>query len=356
MIPRIAFGDKATVQHATQELRDWAQDLPTLNVGLIYGGVSAEDRLYIAKSPLEQLSITALTASLSQLGTRFTVLDPCNATFIQSLSTYDVALSNLHGPFGEDGRLQGMLDYLRIPYCGSGVAASAVAADKVRCKWAMNNLGIPTPEHQVWHSGEPMLWPGKSVMIKPSLGGSSVGMSLVHHKGALAGALGEAWATDPSAILIEEYIPGIPVTVGLLELKGGLVAFPPFAQTHSGEWCDASDKLDAGGTNTPSVTIAELPDTVVKTLINQAHALWDGLGCRGMARVDSIVTDKGEVFALEVNTIPGMSRQSNFMISAAASGFDYNDVVRSILREATTRIPYDVPLPHPTFAASTTTR
>jgi D-alanine-D-alanine ligase len=191
-------------------------------------------------------------------------------------------------------------------------------------------------------------------MVKPSLGGSSVGMSLVHDRLALPGALGDAWATDPSAILIEEYIPGLPVTVGLLELPGGVLAFPPSAtQVHSGEWYDADAKLNAGGTATVSVTVADLPDVVTDTLIGHAHALWDALGCHGMARMDFIVTASGQSFALEVNTTPGMSRQSNFVIGAASCGLKYNDLVLSILREASTRRPYDVPLPHPVFSIST---
>lgn len=349
MIPRIAFSDKATVASEIEQLRDWAHNLTHLNVAIVYGGLSSEDQLYISKSPINQLSVTALADSLSRLGVTFTILDPCDAGFIQALSTFDVALSNLHGPFGEDGRLQGMLDYLRIPYCGSGVAASAVAADKIRCKWAMRSLSIPTPEASVWHPGEPVIWPGKSVMVKPALGGSSVGMSLVHEESALPNALHNAWASDPSPVLVEEFIPGLPMTVALLELPGGLLAFPPFELSHTGDWVDADHKLDAGGSNGPSVRMIELPDGVVDTLIHHARALWDGLDCKGMARVDFLVTDSGQVFALEVNITPGMSTQSSFVISSASCGFHYDDVVRSILREALARPPYDVPLLKPVF-------
>jgi D-alanine-D-alanine ligase len=351
MTRRITWDATAQIEAETETLRRWARSLAHLKVAVIYGGLSAEDRLYIAKSPTEQLSITAIADSLLRLGVHFKILDPCDPDFIHSLSTYDVALSNLHGPYGEDGRLQGLMDYLKIAYCGSGVSASAVAADKIRCKWAMNSLGIPTPAHLVWRSGDEVVWPGHAVMVKPSLGGSSVGMSLVHDDRDLPIALADAWETDPSAILIEEYIPGTPVTIGLIELSSGVLAFPPFALNHSGEWVDADDKLDVHGSTGPTVTRAELPISVTEVLIDHSHALWNGLGCQGMARVDFMVTDDREVFALEVNTTPGMSVQSNFMISAASCGLNYDDVVRAILHEALLREPYDVPLPEPLFRA-----
>lgn len=109
------------VQKAAEELREWGQSRQGLGVALIYGPVSAEDRLYHSKCPIEQRSVTALAEALEEIGARWRVLNPCEPDFIAELVGYDVALSNLHGPYGEDGRLQGLLDYLRVPYCGSGV-------------------------------------------------------------------------------------------------------------------------------------------------------------------------------------------------------------------------------------------
>ena len=109
------------VRQAAEDLREWGRSRNGLGVALIYGGLSAEDRLYHAKCPVEQRSVTALAEALEEIGARWKVLDPCEPDFILDLAGYDVVLSNLHGPYGEDGRLQGLLDYLRVPYCGSGV-------------------------------------------------------------------------------------------------------------------------------------------------------------------------------------------------------------------------------------------
>ncbi|MFC8247465.1 D-alanine--D-alanine ligase [Streptomyces chartreusis] len=105
---------------------------------------------------LEQRSVRPAEA-LEEIGARWKALNPCEPDFIMELVEYDVTLSNLHGPYGEAGRLQGLPDCLRVPYCGSGVGASAVAADKILCKRVMPTLGVPTPGRQVWSSG-PMAW------------------------------------------------------------------------------------------------------------------------------------------------------------------------------------------------------
>ncbi|MGW7367947.1 D-alanine--D-alanine ligase family protein [Streptomyces sp. NPDC054841] len=326
-------------------------------MALVYGGLSAEDQLYIPESPADQLSVTALAASLTELATRFEILDPCDAGFIRDLLSFDVALSNLHGPYGEDGRLQGLLDYLRTPFCGSGVAASAIAADKILCKQTMTGLGLPTPAWQVWEHGTAARWLGLPVMVKPALGGSSVGMSLVRDEAALAPALEHAWDTDASPVLIEEYITGTPVTVGLLQLPSGLLAFPPLAtQVRAAEFYDAATKLDADGEHAVTVTAAGLPGPVQDELTRHALTLRDGLGCRGAAQVDFIVTDGGDTHALEVSTTPGMSRESNFVVGAGLCGLSHADAVLALLHEAVTRPHYDVPLPTPVFAASTPVR
>jgi hypothetical protein len=130
----------ALIREQIQALREWCSALAGTRVAIAYGGVSTEDRFYLTRSPASQLSITALTKEMGSLGVRATVLDPCQPSFLRSLLDFDVVMPNMHGPYGEDGRLQGMLDYIRKPYCCSGVAASAIAADKALCKLTMAGL------------------------------------------------------------------------------------------------------------------------------------------------------------------------------------------------------------------------
>ncbi|WP_236246433.1 ATP-grasp domain-containing protein [Streptomyces sp. CC210A] len=354
----LTSSSEAAVQEATATLRDWQRDHQGLRVALIYGPVSAEDRLYHSKCPVDQRSVTALSEALDEIGARWQELNPCKTDFIMELSAYEVALSNLHGPYGEDGRLQGLLDYLRVPYCGSGVGASAVAADKILCKRVMLTLGVPTPSWWVWSPGGAVKWSGRPVMVKPPFGGSSVGMSLVREQAELAKALEDAAGTEGDAVLVEEYLTGTPLTVGMLELPGGeVVVFPPLAtEATAAEFYDADTKLDVDSRGGVTVRAAELAPEVLDKVNKHATKLWNGLGLRGSARVDFILTGDGEPQVLEVNSTPGMSRESNFVVGAAMVGLTHTDVVLAMLHEALTRQPYDVPLPSPAFSGSTATR
>ncbi|MFJ8535563.1 ATP-grasp domain-containing protein [Streptomyces sp. NPDC093591] len=345
------------VQKSAEELREWGQSRQGLGVALVYGPVSTEDRLYHSKCPVEQRSATALSEALEEIGARWKVLNPCEPDFIMELVEYDVALSNLHGPYGEDGRLQGLLDYLRVPYCGSGVGASAVAADKILCKRVMLTLGVPTPGWHVW-SGGPTTWNGRTVMVKPPFGGSSVGMSLVRDPADLPGALADAAGDEGAAVLVEEYVTGTPMTVGLLELPGGsVVVFPPLiTEATEADFYDADTKLDVDSRGTVTLRVADVAPDALDKITEHAQTLWDGLGLRGSARIDFILTHDCEPYVLEVNTTPGMSRDSNFAVGAAMVGLTHTDVVLAMLHEALARPPYDVPLPTPAFASTTLTR
>ncbi|QHC21384.1 D-alanine--D-alanine ligase family protein [Streptomyces sp. GS7] len=345
------------VRKAAETLREWQHDRQGLGVALVYGPVSAEDRLYHSKCPVAQRSVTALSEALDDIGARWKVLNPCEPDFIMELATYDVVLSNLHGPYGEDGRLQGLLDYLRVPYCGSGVGASAVAADKILCKRVMLSLGVPTPGWWVWF-GDAFNWNGRPVMVKPPFGGSSVGMSLIRDQADLPRALSDAAGEEGDAVLVEDYLTGVPLTVGLLELPGGaVVVFPPLTtEATEADFYDADTKLDVDSRGTVAVRAAELPPEVLDKVNEHARTLWNGLGLRGSARVDFVLTEDGEPYALEVNSTPGMSRDSNFVVGAAMVGLTHTDVVLAMLHEALTRPPYDVPLPTPAFSSVTPTR
>ena len=177
-------------------------------------------------------------------------------------------------------------------------------------------------------------------------------MSLVRRADDLADAIMRAESSDPSGVLIEDHVQGLPVTVGVLELPGGLAVFPPLAtEVHAGDFYDADAKLDTTGEGTVSCAEALLPARVTAALDSHVRTLWDGLGCRGMARIDFIAADDGTVTALEVNTTPGMSYESNFVTAAGLMGLRHADIVIAMVREALTRRRYAAPLPVPDFAS-----
>ena len=117
MIAAIGWENRDLISGQLAALRAAQLGLADTRVAVVYGGLSAEDQLYISRSPVEQLSITALTRALARLGVPAAVLDPCQRSFLRALLDFDVVIPAVHGPYGEDGRLQGLLDYLRRPYC-----------------------------------------------------------------------------------------------------------------------------------------------------------------------------------------------------------------------------------------------
>lgn len=342
----ISWEEHGQVAAQIQVLRARQRALAGIRAAVIYSGLSAEDRLYRSRSPVEQMSITAVTRALAEIGVSAVVLDPCERSFLRSLLDFDVVVPALHGPYGEDGRLQGLLDYLRRPYCGSGVAASAVAADKALCKLAMAGLGVATPRWQVAdRNATAFASQFAQVMVKPRLGGSSVGMSLVSAGQGLDDAVSAAEQIDPVGALIEEFVTGLPVTAGLLELPAGLLTLPPLAiQPGGSSFYDAETKLDSTGAANVAYSKADLAPPILMRLEEQSLKLWTGLGCRGIARIDFVVAENG-IFALEVNTVPGLSYESNFALAAYEAGLGHSDIVLALLVEALHRSDHQVPLP-----------
>ncbi|EST35073.1 hypothetical protein M878_07535 [Streptomyces roseochromogenus subsp. oscitans DS 12.976] len=199
-----------------------------------------------------------------------------------------------------------------------------VKADADTVEPAVASGCSPTPGRHVW-TGGPATWNGRPVMVKPPFGGSSVGMSLVRDPADLPGALADAADDERAAVLVEEYVSGLPLTVGLLELPGGsAIVFPPLAtEATEAEFYDADTKLDVDSKGTVTVRAAELAPDVLDKITADVRTLWDGIGLRGSARIDFILTEDGQPYVLEVNSTPGMSRDSNFAVGAAMVGLTH---------------------------------
>jgi D-alanine-D-alanine ligase len=257
----------------------------------------------------------------------------------------DVALIAMHGPYGEDGTMQGLLELLAIPYTGSGVLASALAMDKLRSRQIFEWHRIPVPGFvsvtaDVWrdrahvhrdvaeHLGFPCV-------VKPNAVGSSIGVSLVRAATALDPAVDAAFAYGP-VVLVEEYIAGTELTCGVLDDPGTgrpealpLIEVVPHADFYS---YDA--KYAAGGSD------HLIPARVSAETVARAQALalraYDALGCEGMGRVDMIARG-GDIVVLEVNTIPGMTETSLLPDAAKAAGISFSALLDRIVQSALAR-------------------
>ncbi len=276
-------------------------------------------------------------------GRRF---DSLGRSFDAVRAMADVAFIALHGPFGEDGTVQGLLEALALPYTGSGVAASGLAMDKVRAKAIYRDAGLPTApavavtaRRFVTSEAEVLAevsaevgWP---CVVKPAADGSSFGVSLTDDEAATRTALA-ALAADGRTALVERRIRGTELTCGVLEHDDEPRALPvtEIAPAATYAFFDYEAKYTPGATD--EITPARIPDELrdrVQRLAVQAH---DALGCRDMSRTDFIV-EQGRPWLLETNTIPGLTSNSLLPQAAAAAGMSFPDLVRHLVARARRR-------------------
>ena len=295
-------------------------------VGVLFGGLSAEQEI-------SRLTGAGVSQALRERGYTVTPIEvDATGAWITHIRTIDVAFIALHGKFGEDGTVQAVLELLGVPYTGSGVLASALAMNKPMAKRVWQTYGLPTPAWQVIDKEKPeALTLPYPVVVKPTTEGSSVGVSIVRSAETLQSGLAEAFRYDPQA-LVETYIPGKEVTVGIL----GERALGAMEVIAKGEFHSYDVKYTAG--REEFILPAPLPPSLYERVLQIALTAHLALGCSGYSRVDTRINEQGEVFLLEVNSLPGFTALSYLPRIAAAVGLDYGDLVEAILQRATLHI------------------
>ena len=258
---------------------------------------------------------------------------------LERLGRVDVVLPILHGPFGEDGTVQGLLELAGIPYVGAGVAASAVAMDKDLFKKVMRDSGIPVAAHHAIRLGDPVENPfGYPVFVKPARLGSSVGISKVHSKEELAPAVELAFRHDEK-VLVEEFVDGTEVEVGVLgnRVPAPVASLPGQIDTLGHEWYDYSSKYDDGGMEL-LVPPPGLTQETIELLQRRAVESFVASECEGLARVDFFVrASDGEVILNELNTMPGFTATSVWAKLFEASGIGYAEALDRLIELALER-------------------
>lgn len=295
-------------------------------VGVLFGGMSAEQEI-------SRLTGAGVSQALQERGYRVTPIEvEAAGNWIARARDIDVAFIALHGKFGEDGTVQAVLELLGVPYTGSGVLASALAMNKTMAKRVWQTHGLPTPAWQVIdrEKPEPLTLP-YPVVVKPPTEGSSVGVSIVRSPETLHSSLAEAFRFDRQA-LVEAYIPGKEVTVGIL----GEEALGAMEVIAKGEFHSYEVKYTAG--REEFILPAPLPPPLYEHVLQIALKAYLALGCSGYSRVDTRINDQGDVFLLEVNSLPGFTALSYLPRIAAARGLNYGDLVEAILQRATLHI------------------
>ncbi len=258
-----------------------------------------------------------------------------------ALTAVDVVFPVLHGPYGEDGTLQGLLELAGVPYVGSGVLASAAAMDKAVGKVLLRAAGLPVADAVVVREGKApdpaaVAALGLPVFVKPARGGSSIGITRVTDLADLPAALRTAWDADPKA-LVEASVAGREVECGVLDGPEGPQASLPaeIRVAADREFYDFEAKYLEGATEL--VVPADLPAEVARRLQDSALRAFRALDCEGLARVDFFVAPDGTLTVNEVNTMPGFTPTSMYPRMWAASGVDYPQLVDRLLQSALRR-------------------
>ena len=294
-------------------------------VGLLYGGTSSEREVSL-------MSGAAVHQALQNLGVDVVLIDAQN-DLLQTLPNHklDRVFIALHGPGGEDGTLQGALEYLGLPYTGSGVLASALAMDKLRCKQMWQGIGLATADFAVLDSQSDwtgiMQYLGGKAMVKPASEGSSIGMSRAETPEQLQLAWKQAAEFDMT-VIAEPLLEGKEYTVAIL----GDQALPSI-RIHTDEvFYDYQAKYfsDATQYQCPSDLSPER-ETEIRQLSMDA---FNTVGCRGWGRVDLMVDSNNKFQLLEVNTSPGMTSHSLVPMAAKVAGLDFDQLVLAILEES----------------------
>jgi D-alanine-D-alanine ligase len=299
------------------------EEIKNKKIAVLRGGLSAERDVSLRTG-------AAVLKSLQESG--YTVIDIDAGRDLAErlrLEGAEIAFIALHGRFGEDGTVQGLLELLGIPYTGSGVLASALAMDKVTAKQVLIYHGLTTPVFATFRQGDDARsvdWHTWPAIVKPAREGSTIGVAIVRKSEELPAALAAAQVHD-STVLIEEFIDGMEVTVGVLDGE----ALPIIQVVPKGGFYDYHAKYTAG--QTEYILPAPLPAPLYQRLQDAAAAAFRALGCAGAARVDFMIRGE-EFFCLEVNTIPGMTETSLLPKAARQAGISFDQLTQRILTGA----------------------
>ncbi|PQP84260.1 D-alanine--D-alanine ligase [Paenibacillus sp. PCH8] len=292
-----------------------------MKVGVIMGGTSSERDISL-------LTGQEMIANLD--GSKYEVVPielNSKRDLIDKSAGIDVALLALHGKYGEDGTVQGTLESLGIPYTGCGVLASSVCMDKDMSKQLIRHAGVLTGDWlQVSHMEElssiavqQLTYP---VVVKPNSGGSSIGTRIVHEPSSLPPAVKAALAWDDT-VLIEQYIDGEEITCAILDGK----MLPVISIRSNAAFFDYSSKYDDNGAEEQ---VVQLPADLYQRVEAAALACYKVLKCSVYARVDILIRE-GMPYVLEVNTLPGLTRNSLLPKSAAAAGISFAELLDTLI-------------------------
>lgn len=299
-------------------------------IAVLRGGMSSE-------AEISRRSGKGCFEALLRLGYKNAEMVEVDENIAEKLKNgkYDYAYNALHGKYGEDGCIQGILEILKIPYTGCGVMACSVCMNKEYTKRILStNKDIPLIKSVFVQKGEDVKEKTKDlkfpVFTKPVCEGSSFGMTKVNSREELQAAYDEAVKYNDD-VLIEEFVEGISATVGVLQGEDGLFATEILEIRPKNDWYDYEAKYTKGMTE--FILPAEISDEMTKRVKDIAVKSFKAAGCAGVSRVDFLITEDTP-YVLEINTSPGMTETSDLPAQSAVMGINYDNLVQIILNGA----------------------
>lgn len=299
-------------------------------IAVLMGGPSTEREVSLNTG-------NAILGALASKGYNVVGIDLDPTRFMDQIreSGVDIVFNALHGLYGEDGTIQGVLDMAGIPYTGSGVSASAIAMDKAICKQLFTAVNIPTPRYRIVSYDQNAELVAETiakefplpVVVKAATQGSSIGVYIVEAKEALADAVADAFRFS-RRIVVEDFIKGRELTVAVME--GNPVSALPVIEIapRSGRY-DYQSKYTKGATE--YLVPAPLDETLTAAIQQTAVDVFTLMGCRGIARIDLMLGSDNNYYVLEINTVPGMTATSLVPKAAAAAGISFPDLCEQLL-------------------------
>lgn len=290
-------------------------------LGVLYGGVTAERSVSLESG-------AAIVDACKQLGVNVQAID-LKDNVIENIkaSGIDTAFIALHGGIGEDGRLQALLDFMHIPYTGSGMQASVLAMNKLLSKQLWQSMDLSTSPFEVITQDSDftkIIEQLGKVMVKPAHEGSSIGMAIASNADELKAAFLNAEQYDTS-VFAERLLPGAEFTIAIVDE----LVMPPIKLETSHIFYDYNAKYLAD--DTQYICPCGLPKATEEQLKALTEKAFTSLGCYGWGRVDIMVDAKGDFNVLEVNTAPGMTSHSLVPMAAKAAGFNFVELVEKII-------------------------
>ncbi len=305
------------------------EEMKKKKIGVLMGGLSAEREVSLASG-------TAVLKALQEQGYDAVAIDMGrDLARVLVKEGVEIAFICLHGRYGEDGAVQGLLEVMGIPYTGAGVLASALAMNKIYAKRMFQTSGLTVAPYQVLRRGDrfdpAVAGFSLPVVVKPSQEGSSVGVTIVRQMEDIDKALETAFAYDAEA-LVEQFIKGREIQVGILEESAlGAIEIVP-----KKEFYDYEAKYTDGMAE--HIYPAPLSADLYRKVLDEGEKAHAALGCCGYSRVDFLVTEKEECFLLEVNTLPGMTALSLLPEIARGAGIGFAELVARIVASAALKI------------------